>query len=279
MDAQTNYEAEYNNRARVSDAAAIIDGWQELAADWRSKTHKAEIGLSYGDGARNVVDIFTPDYERAGPIALFIHGGYWQALGKDWFSHMARGPNLNGLTVAVPSYDLCPNVTVMQIVEQMRECCLWLWRRYKRRIVIFGHSAGGHLTACMLATDWLSLDPDAPSLLAGAGLAISGLFDLQPLVGTSINENLLLNQQTAQEASPIFWKPPSGLRLVAAVGGTESDEYLRQSRDFTAHWHEQGMAALPRVIDGENHFTVIANLAEPDGVLTRTLTGLASTAT
>ncbi len=274
-----DYEAEYNNRARVPNHASVIASWEEQSVQWRENAYKADLDLAYGAGTRHKVDVFSPENEAAGPIVMFIHGGYWQALGREWFSHMARGPNLNGITVAVPSYDLCPNVSVSQITEEMQACCLWLWKTYRRRIVVCGHSAGGHLTACMLATDWNAHDGDAPPLLVGAGLSISGLFDLEPLVPTTINDNLQLTSESARKASPIHWAPPSGLKMIAAVGGEESSEYLRQSKDIAKAWHTQGMAVMARVLPGENHFSIVASLAEKDGVLTKTLTGLVSGAT
>lgn len=275
----TDYEAEYNNRARVPEHKEIIKGWETDAAAWRTEAYDAQIDLSYGKSVRQSIDIFKPELPKAGPIVLFIHGGYWQALGREWFSHMARGANYHGLTVAIPSYDLCPNVTVMEIIEQMQACCLWLWKRFKRRIVVCGHSAGGHLTACMLATDWQVLNPEAPPLLAAAGLSISGLFDLEPLTETTINDNLCLDVDEARKASPVYWIPPSGLKMIAAVGGSESSEYLRQGELITERWHAHGMAVLPQVMPGENHFTVISSLARPNGQLTQNLVGLASLAT
>ncbi|MGI9371095.1 MAG: alpha/beta hydrolase [Hyphomicrobiales bacterium] len=277
--APSSMEAEYNNRARVPDHQDIIDSWQKQSSDWRAASASAELDIPYGTSARQQVDIFHPVNNKAGPIVMFIHGGYWQALGRESFSHMARGANLNGLTVAVPSYDLCPTVSVSDIIRQMQECCLFLWQRYRRRIVVCGHSAGGHLAACMMATDWRSIDPNTPPLLAAGALPISGLFELEPLVSTSINDGLNLTVDTARAASPALWAPPSGLKMVVAVGGDESSEYLRQANQFAHSWHKQGVAALARILKGENHFTVISSLAEENGVLTKTLTGLASTAT
>ena len=277
--APASMEAEYNNRARVPNHQDVIDSWQTQSADWRSMSPNAELDIPYGASPRQLVDIFHPTNDKAGPIVLFIHGGYWQALNKDSFSHMARGPNLNGLTVAVPSYDLCPQVSVSDIIRQMQECCLFLWHRHKRRIVVCGHSAGGHLTACMLATDWLAHDASVPPLLAAAAMPISGLFELEPLVSTTVNDALSLTVDSARAASPALWKPPSGLKMVAAVGGDESSEYLRQTNQFAHSWHKQGVAALARVLKGDNHFTVISSLSQENGVLTKTLTGLASSAT
>ena len=278
MDTNIDYEAEYNNRARVPEHGEIMRGWTRDAAAWRNDSNGARLDIAYGDTPRQALDIFKPRKEKPGPIALFIHGGYWQALGRESFSHMARGPNAHGITVAVASYDLCPNVTVNEIVGQMRTCCLYLWQTYKRRIVVYGHSAGGHLTAALLATHWEELDPSVPPMLVSGGLAVSGLFDLIPLCYTSVNDKLRMTEEEAESASPIYWSAPSGLKLIAAVGGAESSEYHRQTHDLAHAWHEDGLAVIPLELEGENHFTVIAGLAYPDSLLTHSVVGLASSA-
>ena len=273
-----NYEAEFNNRARVPEHPEIMDGWLAASAKWRKDVAEARLDIPYGSTPRQSIDIFKPRKEKPGPIVLFIHGGYWQALGRESFSHMAKGPNKHGVTVAVASYDLCPKVTVREIIGQMRTCCAYLWKTYKRKVVVAGHSAGGHLTAAMLATPWQEIDPELPPLLVSGGLAISGIYDLRPLVGTSLNENLRLNVDTAEAVSPLFWPAPIGLKMIAAVGGEESNEFKRQTKNITHTWHEAGTAVIPLTLQGENHFTVIEGLSEPDHLLTHTLVGLASAA-
>ena len=161
--------------------------------------------ISYGPGARNCIDFFPGGHE--GPIVVFIHGGYWQALDGSFFSHLARGLNACGIGVAIPSYDLCPGVTVDRIIEEMRMAMREL-ARLGQPLIVSGHSAGGHLAACMLATDWRAYDASLPPDIVIAAYAISGLFDLRPLVGTSINAALHLDDATARAASPLFWKVP-----------------------------------------------------------------------
>ncbi len=273
-----NYEAEYNNRARVPEHPGIVKDWEKAAAKWRKDAAEARLDVSYGPTARQCVDIFKPRKEKPGPIALFIHGGYWQAMGRESFSHMAKGANKHGLTVAVASYDLCPAVSVSQIIDQMRACCAYLWNTYKRKIVVAGHSAGGHLTAAMLATNWQEYDPDLPPMLVKGGLSISGVFDLRPLVGTSINDNLKLTVDTAKKVSPIYWPAPIGLKMIAVVGGEESNEFKRQNNHITEEWHEGGAAVTALTLADENHFTVIGGLSDPDHLLTHSLVGLASAA-
>ena len=269
-----DFEAEYNNRARVPEHPALIAGWAADAAAYRAATtHEADI--AYGDLPREKYDFFPASRESIEPVGLFIHGGYWQALDKSFFSHMARGPNACGMSVAVVNYDLCPAVSMADIVGQMRQAALALWRKTGRQVIAFGHSAGGHLTAMLLATNWKSLDATAPDDLVAAGLAISGLFELEPLVGTSINEKLGLDAVEARRLSPAFLKPNAGTRLTAFVGGAESAEYLRQSHLVVENWAGKGCDMLYGEIAGANHFTVIAGLAETRSELTDALIRLA----
>ena len=178
-----DYEVEYNNRARVPEHAEIFARWNADAAAYRERMkadENAELGLAYGTSPRQTVDLFFPEATGHTPLALFIHGGYWRSLDASTFSHMAAGLNSRGIAVAVAGYDLCPQVTIGQIINQMRTACLFLWRRFGQRLMVYGHSAGGHLAACMVATDWKKLDPKAPADLVPAGYSISGLFDLAP---------------------------------------------------------------------------------------------------
>jgi arylformamidase len=262
-------ELEYNNRARVPEHAAHMAGWQRDAAAWRAASPRAELDLAYGAGEREKLDLFHPGAATDAPLALFIHGGYWKALDRGFASHCARGANLRGVAVAVPSYDLCPSATIAGIVDQMRAACLFLWRRTGRRMLACGHSAGGHLSAMLLATDWRALDPALPADLVHAALPVSGVFELEPLLPTSIAEGLNLTSGTARALSP-RWLTSPGRPIHCAVGGAESGEFIRQSRDMAAAWGGS-VEALP----GADHFTVIAPFADPDHALTARLERMA----
>jgi arylformamidase len=268
--AEIDYEVEYGNRARVPESPALMAGWARDAAAYR-ELHKPR-ATTYGPGARNSIDFFAGDGK--GPIAVFIHGGYWQALDGSSFSHCARGLNAHGIDVAVPSYDLCPNVSVDTIIQQMRAATREL-ARLGRPLVVSGHSAGGHLAACMLATDWTALDASLPKRLVIAIYSISGLFDLVPLAGTSVNNALQLDPASAKALSPLFWTPPGHGSLDAVVGGDESAEYLRQSRAISETWGAAGMPTRYGTLAGANHFTAIAPLADPDSPMVWRLKELA----
>ena len=271
-----DYEVEYNNRARVPENPELMAGWAKDAAAYREQ--RAPRRIAYGPGPRHVIDVFAGEGQNKeqsnAPLVVFIHGGYWQALDGSWFSHMARGLNAHGIGVAVPTYDLCPQVSVADIIMQMREAMREL-AELSGRLVVSGHSAGGHLAACMLATDWKAYDASLPPQPVAAAYAISGLFDLPPLVPTSINKALGLDEASARTASPLFWQPPTHGSLDAVVGEAESAEYHRQSRSIVEAWGEAGIATQFGTVPAANHFTAIAPLADPASPMTLRLKELA----
>lgn len=256
-------EREYNNRARVPENPSIMKGWADDSAAYRALKPPREV--RYGDGERHTFDLFEAG---DGPAVMYIHGGYWQALDKSWHSVHARGLNAHGVTVAVPSYDLCPNVRVGDIVENIRAAVQTLARETGRDVIVSGHSAGGHLAACMLATE-----ANVP-----AAYAISGLFELAPLIPTSLNGALRLDDAEAESLSPLLWPAPEGKVLDAVVGGAESGEFLRQSADIVRAWGEDGVETRYDEIDGANHFTVIAPLIDPNSAMVERIVQLARSA-
>lgn len=153
-----DYESEYDNRARVPEHPQIIAEWEADAAAYRAvaiEDGRAELGISYGPTARQTIDLLAPKEGGATPLAMFIHGGYWRSLEASTFSHMARGLNGHGITVAVVDYDLCPQVRIADIINEMRRACLYLWRRFGRKVTVYGHSAGGRASCGLHARDRL----------------------------------------------------------------------------------------------------------------------------
>ncbi len=255
-------EAEYNNRARVPDSPAILARWVADAAAFRDAWPRARLDIAYGETERERLDLFLPEAEAPCPLALFIHGGYWQALDRKAVSHFARGMLLRGVAVAVPSYGLCPEVAMATIVAQLRRCAASLYLGARQRILATGHSAGGHLAAMLLATDWPALDPALGTDVVPAALPVSGVFELEPLLPTSIARALQLSREEARALSPRL-TPSPGLPLHAVVGGAESDEFRRQTRDFAAAW-----GGTAEEIPGANHFTVLDPFTDPAHPLT-----------
>ena len=187
---------------------------------------------------------------------------------------MARGLNGNGFAVAVAGYDLCPNVSIAAIVDQIRRACAFLWQRLGRRMLVYGHSAGGHLAAAMVATDWASLYPKAPPDLAPAAYAVSGVFDLSPLVQISVNQDLRLDAEEARRLSPALLSVPKGRAFDAVVGGLESSEFKRQSQLIVQAWRGAAETRYEEFPD-TNHFTVLDPLADPQSAMTRRVAELA----
>lgn len=258
-----DYEREYNNRARVPENPGIIASWASDSAAYREA--KPPRVIRYGEGERHTFDLFEAG---AGPAVVYIHGGYWQAVDKSFHSIQARGLNQLGVAVAVPSYDLCPNVRIGDIVEQIRAACAVLAREINAPVIASGHSAGGQLAACMLATE-----AHVPS-----AYAISGVFELAPLIGTTLNEKLGLDAAEAEALSPLFWPAPEGKTLDAVVGGAESGEFLRQSAAMVAAWGEAGVNTRYEEIEDANHFTVIAPLADANSAMCERLKQLVDAA-
>jgi arylformamidase len=267
-------EAEYANRARVPEHPSIFASWKADAAAYRER-HHGELGVAYGAGERQRLDLFG---DHQGPLALFIHGGYWQSFDRHDFSHLAGGLAERGVLVAIPGYDLCPQVSVGEIVRQLRLACAVLWRRFRHPMAVSGHSAGGHLAACLLATDWPAFAPDLPPAIVRSAMALSGLFELEPLIHTNVNKALGLDAAEAARQSPALWPAPIGLTLDAIVGGDESSEYIRQSRLITDIWGAAGVHTRYEAVPGANHFTLVAPLADPDSAMTRRLASLAAAA-
>ncbi len=268
-----DYEAQYNNGRRVPEYDAISARWRAASSEYRAEAN-AELDQPYGPGARHRYDLFKADDVDA-PLVLYIHGGYWQMGDRTLYSFLARALNAIDLSVVIPSYSLTPAVSVLEIVEELRGCMVAVWRRIRVRPLVVGHSAGGHLTAAMLATDWSAVD-HVPSDLVRAGIPISGIFDLRPLVNTSFNAAARLDPATALAASPRFWPVPSRDRtLVAAVGGEESAEFRRQSREMADHWRAAGLPSEYLEVAGANHFTVVEELSSPGTALFERVVSLA----
>jgi arylformamidase len=266
-------EAEYRAGLRVPDYLEIMARWRVASAAER-RTARAELDQPYGEGERQRYDLFRAG-ANAAPLVVFIHGGYWRMGDRQDYEFVARALNAAGVDVAFPSYSLCPAVSVTQIIDELRQCLVALWARTNKHPVVSGHSAGGHLTAAMLATDW-STRPGVPADLVRAGCAISGGFELTPLIATSINADVRLDRAPAAAASPIRWPPPpAGSTLVAAVGGDESSSFHRQSREMAEAWARAGVDTEYLSIAGTNHFTVVEELARPGSALLGRLVSLA----
>ncbi len=271
-----DYEKEYDNRGRVPEHPQILARMAEDAARYRAQAvvdKRAELDVPYGPSPRQILDIFQSSAGETAPVAMFIHGGYWRALQPAAFSQVAAGLNARGFTVALVGYDLCPQVTIGAIVDQVRQAAMFLWRRCRRPILVLGHSAGGHLAASTLATDWASLG--APADLVPAAMGISGLYDLAPMCATSMNADFKLDEAEARRLSPLYGPVPRGRVFDAVVGGAESSEFQRQSRTIAEVWRQGGVATRYDAPAGANHLNVIAPLTDPASAMVERLVSMA----
>jgi arylformamidase len=273
-------ERMYNNRQRVPDHGDYFARWAAESALVR-RSLPCQLDVRYGDGAGETLDAFAAARPRS-PIVVFIHGGYWKAMDKSQHSFVVPALRDLGAAVVVPNYALAPKVGIPDITLQMVRAVAWSWRHARtlggdaRRIVVMGHSAGGQLAAMMLACAWNRFEPALPPRLVRAALGISGLYDLQPLLHTpSLQEVLRLTPRQVQAASPARLPAPAHGRLISAVGGDESSEYLRLNRLIQQAWGRERVP-VAAVLPGLNHFSILDALATPRSRLHRLAAGLLS---
>jgi len=264
------YDAQYNNRARIPEALQIIERWATASALTREKA-VCELDVAYGDGPGETLDVFPTTHPNA-PVLVHIHGGYWRALDKRDQSFVAPSFVTDGALVVVPNYALCPAVSIEHITLQLVRALAWVWRHAARyggdpdRIVVCGHSAGGHLAAMLLSCDWPAVAPDLPARLVKSALSISGLFELEPLRHAPfLAPDLNLSAVSAARLSPVRFPPPAG-RLYAVVGAEESEEFLRQNESIRAAW---GADVVPvcETVPATHHMNVLHELADPQARL------------
>ena len=271
------FENQYNARAAVPGYVEIFARQAALSRQVRLR-RTCYLDVPYGEGAMETLDVFS----RAGSsraVVSFIHGGYWRSRDKSDLSYVADALCDAGFTCVLPNYGLCPQVTIEHIVRQMLKAHAWLYRNAHlyggnpARLLVCGHSAGGHLAAMMAACDWSDYEPGLPPDLVKAALAISGIYDLMPLRRTSMNADLGLDENAALVASPVTYKPSRPVPVVTAVGAEESNEFRRQCMLLRECWPH--CVREPIVVPCLNHFSILDSFAQPDGVLFRTVERLA----
>jgi arylformamidase len=254
-------EREYNNRERVPEHPALFARWERDSAFVR-RTLPGHLDLAYGPDPRHRIDLFpAPGSDR---LLVFLHGGYWRSLDKALFSWLAPAWVAEGVSVALPNYRLCPAVAIADIVEDAIAAVNWLAQHAPghgagaARIVVAGHSAGGHLAAALLAAAPGRLAFDT-ARIAGA-VPVSGVFDFSPLPSFSGNADLRLDAASARALDLHDRRPTLAAPLVVAVGGDESGEFVRQSRLLAQRWSAQVREL--QVLPALNHFTILDALAE-----------------
>lgn len=264
--AQPFVEREYNNRALVPEHPSYFARW-ESDSEFVRETLAGKIDLPYGTDPRQRIDLFAAP---GSPHTLvFIHGGYWRSLDKRFFSWLAASWVAAGVSVALPNYRLCPAVRIEDIVEDIIAATNWLFANGPRhevgtgRVVVGGHSAGGHLTGALFAAPRDALLFDIDRIVGG--VPISGLFDFEPLPLFSGNSDFNLDAEQVKRLNLHDRKPTIEAPLIVAVGAKESSEFVRQSRVIAEAWKPQVKSHLE--MPGLNHFSVVDAFSERSNVL------------
>ena len=261
-------DAAYDNTNAVADSGERRETWIARSDAFR-KRHADGLDLAYGPRPRNKIDLFRCGAARA-PLLAFIHGGYWQRNAKETFACMAAGPLANDMDVAFVGYTLCPEATLSEIVDEIAAAVRWLRREGPRhgagegRLIVSGWSAGGHLTATTLAMDEVD-----------AGLAISGIYDVEPCRLNYLNDRLRLSAEEAAKTSPLLHLPKRNAPVVLAYGTGELHELQRQSVAYHDARRAVGLSSELLPLAGLNHFSIMDELEKPDGALARAARALA----
>ena len=238
---------------------------------------RCELSIPYGPTLAETLDVFPGS--AGGPIVVFVHGGSWIELTSTEFSFVASGFVANGATVIIPTYALCPAVTIPEITRQIRASIAWAYHNGSQygadtsRIIVVGHSAGGHLVARLLETDWEG-DYGIPSSVISAACAITGIFDLRPLPFTSDQPYLRLTADHVLQESPILNIPVSAPPLLMTFGSRQPREYRRQSVDYHRALVEAGLVAETWEREGFNHFDELDDFTDPGSELVRRILAL-----
>jgi acetyl esterase/lipase len=263
-------DAAYNNTAAVGQARRDqhVAGWT-ARSDALRRTRPGRIDIPYGPGARERLDVFACGRPGA-PTLAYIHGGYWQSNDKEPYAFLGEGLLPAGFNLALIEYTLAPAARLDRIVAEVRRAVAWVLDHAQeiggdpRRVYVAGHSAGGHLTAAAM---------DDPRV--AGGLAISGLYDLEPIRLCYLNDKLGLDEAEAERNSPIRHLPARAGALVVTVGLDELPELIRQSEEYWKAWHGRGLPGQYLPLEGHDHFSILEELARPDGRLLGALRRLA----
>ncbi len=262
-----DWDHAYDNRGYVPDVEHLIANLPIEAAEYRSKTI-SKLDVPYGPSERMVYDIFLPDSVPKG-LVVFVHGGYWHRTSKSVWSHLAEGAVNRGWAVCMPSYELCPDVTINEITQMIGQAINQVAKEIEGPIILSGHSAGGHLV-CKMMSEGSPLEESVRSRLQKV-VSISGLSDLRPLLNTKMNEILGLDLISASAASPALKRPYQNIPLVAWVGGAERSEFLRQNALIANMWYGLGVKVTIVEEPDKNHFNVVDGLRDPNSPLIDTL--------
>ena len=267
-------EQQYNPRASVPNFQALAVERTADSAKARQEL-KCVLDVRYGENPLETLDIFLPANAKDAPVQVYFHGGYWRAMDKSDFSFVARPFVAAGAICVLANYDLCPNVTLDTIVEETRRCIAWVWRNIaeyggdSEKIHVSGSSAGAHMVAMALAHDWRT-DGLTHRIIKSA-TPITGVYDLEPVLHISVNQEIRLDAEMAERNSPINLTPLCKAPVLVAVGGAETKSWIAMSEAYAELCRDSGLLEDYLVMPGDNHFTVTARLGDADNALVQSM--------
>lgn len=266
---QAGLDGQLNLRARWPEHPQYFERWARDSAAARAGL-PAWLDLAYGETAAETLDLFPVEGAAAAPLLVFIHGGYWQGLDKSDFSYLAPSYVEAGVAFASLNYALAPTATIGTMIDQVRRALVWVHAHAgdlgidAGRIVVSGHSAGGHLAAMALSTDWPNVAPGLPGNVLAGGCAVSGIYDLEPIRLSYHNKVLNVAPDDVERWSPLHCLPVQAPPLLLAVGSEETDEFLRQQAEYAGAWLARGLRVGEVEMAGLHHFTAVDALGQPE---------------
>lgn len=270
---QEALDAEYNLRPLWPDVPEVIAHRENESAAVRSRI-PGRLNIAYGEEPKETLDVFPPSNGRGGaPALIYIHGGYWQMSDKDDTTYIAPAFLDAGIAFITLNYTLAPDGNMDVMVEECRRAVAWVYHNAAEigvdpeQLYLAGHSAGGHLTAMMLATDWSAIDPALPAMPFKGACALSGLYDLEPLRLTYLNDVLGLNPEAAARNSPLYLDPMADIPLILSVGELETDEFKRHQTELYAAWSAKGLAVEEIPAPDCHHYTIVGHFGDPASAL------------
>jgi arylformamidase len=277
---QTALDAQYDLRPIWPDVPEVVAFRENESARVRARI-PGRLDIPYGSGPKETLDVFPPTDGRGNaPALIYIHGGYWQLSDKNDTTYIAPAFLDAGVAFVTLNYTLAPDADIDRIVDECRRAVAWVWIHAeeigvdRNRLHVAGHSAGGHLTAMMLATDWPSVDDRLPKIPFKGACALSGLYDLEPIRLSFLNKALSLDEAQVARNSPLYLDPAADVPLLLSVGEIETDEFQRHQTELFAAWTAKGLDIEEIAAPACHHYTIVGHFGDPASDLHKAMLSL-----